>query len=355
MELAKVISEFGISVHKKVSRIGSGHINETYLVQNKDGQKRILQKINNQVFRDPEILMSNLKIILDRLHSSDYPYNTFDIISTVSGNQFVSDSSGFWRMISFMDGEEAVVTPGNSEIAEIVAEGYGNFLKYLNELDPPSLVDTIPDFHNPEKRFQQFLKSIDSSDDNRQNKAGALIDHALALSNITVQYSKCCETLPARLMHGDSKASNILINAADRTVKGVIDLDTVMPGHLMNDFGDMVRSMCNTGKEDDKEFENIKLDPVNFQGIASGFLKTTNDILLQEELDSLLIGVKSILYEQFLRFITDYLNGDIYYDIKYSNQNLDRAKVHLKLLLEFQRNEDKFLDILNKCLSQLES
>jgi len=354
MELGDIITAFGFNNSEPV-KIGSGHINETFLVTNGNGEKGILQKININVFKKPELLMSNLGLILDQLSISDYPYNVIEIIPTRSGEQYIKDSLGLWRMLSYMPGQEASVSPGNPKKAEIVAEGYGNFLKFVNTLDPQVLKETIAGFHDPEKRFQQFVESVESATKDRLDVASSLTDHALAFSQLTIQYSKCCENLPLRITHGDTKASNILVDPSGEKVTSVIDLDTVMSGYIMNDFGDMVRSMCNTGREDDSDLESIQLDLVNFTGISRGFLRTFGDQITQEELDSLLIGVKSILFEQFLRFLTDFLQGDVYYTVDYPNQNLNRAKVHLKLLLDFQNREELFIDVLNECLSQLDS
>ena len=134
---------------------------------------------------------------------------------------------------------------------------------------------------------------------------------------------------------------------------GIIDLDTVMPGYFMNDFGDMVRSMCNSRDEDAKDIADVFLDLTNFKGISDGFLTTMHDIISQEELDSLFVGVRGILYEQFLRFLADYLNGDIYYTVNYPEHNLDRARVHLKLLIDFQARENEFIEVLGESLMQL--
>jgi len=352
MELVNIIKEFGFNSIEPV-KIGSGHINETFLVSEENGEKAILQKINIRVFKKPELLMSNLSLILNQLQASDYPYQIIKIILAGSGKPYIHDSSGFWRMISFLQGNEASVGPDNPKKAEIVAEGYGNFLKFVNTLDPGILDETITGFHDPENRYQQLLKSVELAPKKRLEEARVLTDHALDFSHLTLQYSKCCEQLPRRITHGDTKASNILVDSSGYNVVGVIDLDTVMSGFIMNDFGDMVRSMCNTGTEDDNDIEGIRLDLKNFRGISFGFLKTFGDQMIQEELDSLLVGVKSILFEQFLRFLTDFFQKDIYYDIKYPHQNLNRAKVHLKLLIDFQKKEEEFNGILNEYWGQI--
>ncbi|NNF33176.1 MAG: aminoglycoside phosphotransferase family protein [Saprospiraceae bacterium] len=353
MEIGSILLAFGYG-DSDPKKIGSGHINETFLLEDKNGKKSVLQKINTKVFEKPELLMSNLVLVLDHLSNSDYPYNLMEIIPTMSGGQYIQDSKGLWRMLSYMKGKEASVRPANLKKAEVVAEGYGNFLKAINTLDPKRLHDTIKGFHGPEKRFQQFVDSTEIAAEDKLEVSSSLIDHALAFSQLTLQYSKCCDILPPRITHGDTKASNILVDKSGEKVSAVIDLDTVMSGFIMNDFGDMVRSMCNTGAEDDNKLEAIQLDLENFKGISTGFLRAFSSEITQEELDSLLIGVKSILYEQFLRFLTDFLQGDVYYTVDYPDQNLNRAKVHLKLLLDFQKREELFIDILNECLGQLD-
>jgi len=355
MELEIISKEFGLDTKFKPHKIGSGHINETYLVLSEEGQKMVLQKINTQVFGTPEDLMSNLLIIIEHLESTDYPYPLVKVIPTQSGNQYLLDKSGCWRLLSFLEGKEAAIDRNKGGITGIVAQGYGNFLKYMSTLDTSLIKETIPDFHNPETRFQQFISSVESADPRRQASAQSLIDHALALSGITSIYANCIKNLPLRITHGDAKASNILLNTSGNTIAGIIDLDTVMPGYLMNDIGDMVRSMCNTGSEDESDLSKVSLDLEIFYQLVYGFLKTTHEFLTQEELDSFLQGISAILYEQFLRFLSDYLSGDVYYTTHYENQNLNRAKVHLKLLIDFQAREEFLIRIINQCLSQIDS
>jgi Ser/Thr protein kinase RdoA (MazF antagonist) len=353
MELRDILTGYGFDDRVKIKPIGSGHINKTYLVESGKGLKNILQEINTKVFTDPEAVMHNLKIVCNHLGSSDYPFGNIEIIPTKSGHDFLSEGSGYWRMLSFLDGREAIVTHYDTEQSEIIGKGYGTFLKYLHDLDAEQVMETIPNFHNPESRFQQLMAAVASSDKERMANAQSMTDHALALSGITMEYANTANNLPLRVTHGDAKDTNILLDDSGVNIMGVIDLDTVMPGYLMNDFGDMVRSMCNTGNEDEQQVENVNLDLQNFEGISRGFLSCLIDIISQEELESLLVGIKGILYEQFIRFLSDYLNNDIYYGAKYPEHNLDRARVHLKLLMDYQTKEEQLISIINKCLQNL--
>lgn len=352
MDLGNILSNFDFPSTGQPAIIGSGHINETYLVRDNRGKKAILQRINTSVFINPIHVMSNLELILNQLDKKEYPYESFEIIPASSGLNYLAAENGFWRMLSFVEGKEAIVKPGEAKKAETIAGGYGIFLKQMNQLSPDPFHETIANFHNPESRFQQLLVSIDMANSIRKVQSQSLIDHALAFSNITIQYSQLLDQLPLRITHGDAKDSNILVDESGE-VHGIVDFDTVMPGYIMNDFGDMVRSMCNSGREDERNANIISLDLTNFRGITNGLLRTLHMFLKQEELDSLLPGVKAILYEQFLRFLADYLNHDIYYHIDYEEHNLDRAKVHLKLLIDYFSKEDQLIEIINNCLKDL--
>ena len=353
MELDRIVEAFGIENSRPAVQISSGHINQTFLLEDPKGSKWILQNINKEVFKEPTIVMSNLDKVLTHLRDTDYPYPLFQIHESRAGKAFLDTPSGFWRILSFIEGHEALVKSSDSAKVKLVAEGYGNFLKYVNQLSPDAIGVTIPHFHDPERRFQQFVESTEASNSERLDKSQSLIDHAMAFSHLAMEYAKMCEVLPLRITHGDTKSTNIMVDTSFSKVVGVIDLDTVMPGYLMNDFGDMVRSMCNTGKEDDTDLGQVGLDVANFEGITRGFFESIHELIDQNELDSMLTGIRCILYEQFIRFLADYLNNDVYYQISHPEQNLDRARVHLKLLLDFQAREDQFLDIMNKCLAEI--
>ncbi len=331
----------------RIEILGEGHINNTYLVIPPEGHKLILQKINVQVFRKPEELMANLVKILDHLAQNRYPYKPLRIIHTTSGEPFWSEGSGFWRALEYIDDCSTLTHTDDLHIARMTAEAYAIFIKTLADLPPVVIRETIPGFHDPEKRFAEFMHAVNESVADRADQARSMIEHAMAFSGITHRYAEIAAGLPLRVTHNDTKLSNILFdNKLDRVV-AIVDFDTIMPGYVMNDFGDLARSICNTGREDEADLSKVSFSTRMFQAISEGYAGTLKGTLVPGERENLLFGVRIMIYTQFLRFLSDYLLGDKYYRITYPEQNLNRANVHLKLFLDLQGKEEELIEIIN--------
>ena len=345
-KLAEISKKFGYE--GRIQIIGEGHINNTYLVTPPEGHKLIIQKINRQVFRKPEELMANLVKILDHLAQNKYPYRLLRIIQTISGEPYWSDRTGFWRALEYIDNCSTLTHTNDTRIARMTAEAYADLIKTLAGLPPSAIRETIPDFHNPQKRFEEFIDAVNEAVDNRTDHAGSLIEQAMAFSGITHQYAEIVANMPLRVTHNDTKLSNILFGKSLDKVVAIVDFDTIMPGYVINDFGDLARSICNTGCEDEADISKVSFSTTLFKAISEGYVSTLKDTLAPKEKENLLFGVRIIIYTQFIRFLCDYLIGDRYYRITYPEQNLNRANVHLKLLLDLQGKEDTLIEIINE-------
>jgi len=329
----------------KFEKLGGGYINQTYLIHTESGAF-ILQEINTHVFHDAEGLVQNLAKIRDHLLTSGYPYKPVVIKRTNDRKLLYQNETEYWRALEYIDNCLSVEKAENLEIVEAAGSAFGELAKATMTMNPGDLIETIPDFHNPEKRFQDLLKAIDSARANKKKVANSLIENALALAMIVEKYKNIVTNLPLRIAHNDAKISNILFDDSLSKVIAIIDLDTMMGGYLMNDFGDMARSMCNPADEDSNDLNSVYFDDLKFQFLTKGYLGVLRDEITDQELNSLIIGIKTIIYNQFIRFLTDFLSGDIYYRIAYPEHNLNRARVQMKLLLDFQGKEDDLSAII---------
>ncbi len=346
-----IATQFTKDKELNFEKIGGGHINQTYLIHTEQGANPgafILQEINTHVFHDPEGLVQNLVKISNHLLGSGYPYQPVFIKRTNDHKLLYHHDSETWRALEFIDNSLSVEKAGNPEIVEMAGTAFGELTKAMLTMDPGELIETIPDFHNPEKRFNDLLKAVDVAPANKKELAQSLIEHALALSMIVEKYKNIITKLPVRVAHNDAKVGNILFNDSLSKVIAIIDLDTMMPGYLMNDFGDMARSMCNPADEDSPDLKSVYFDDRKFQFLTKGYLGVLRDEITDLELNSLITGIKKIIYTQFIRFLTDFLSGDIYYQTAYPEHNLNRARVQLKLLLDFQGKEDDLTNVITE-------
>ena len=340
---------------------GSGHINDTIRVTcalESGGQKRyILQRMNDSIFRKPAELMENVmnvtaylrKKILER--GGDPDRETLTVIPTRAGEPFLKDEEGdFWRMFLFVEGassRDMVRTPEdfyNSAVA------FGNFQFLLKDYPAKTLHETIPNFHNTVSRFADFKKAVEEDVCGRAKEVREEIRFALEREADThvICDALADGTIPLRVTHNDTKLNNILID--DRTGKAicVIDLDTVMPGSALYDYGDSIRFGASTGAEDEKNLELVSCDLGLFEIYTKGFVEGCGKSLTQKEIRMLPVGAKLMTLECGMRFLADYLQGDIYYKIHRPEHNLDRARTQFKLVADMERKWDRMARIVEK-------
>lgn len=317
----------------KISTFGSGLIHRTFFLQHSKGNF-ILQKINHQVFKNPEIVMQNIQRVGDFLLEKKYPKEVLKILPTLDGKLLLhSNEDEYWRCFYFINDTQYFSKAISKKQVYDTGKNFGEFLFFLKDFPIEWITPSIPNFHNPSFRLQQLENAIPKNLVNRVHKASNEIKKIKDFQPIIDHW----ETLkfPTRVVHADPKINNLLFDNNENVV-AVIDWDTIMPGNILFDFGDLVRTMACTENEESTDFYKVKIDIEFYQNLKIGFLEMTNDWLTDLEKEHLELGVTMIIIEQAIRFLTDFINGDIYYKTTYSSQNLDRAKNQLALLFSFQ-------------------
>jgi len=332
LELREVISKYFKDISNcKIEEFGSGLINRTFFLQHDQG-KFLLQKINHHVFKQPVELMQHIEVVSSHLISKKYPKSILTILTTLDKKSLVETKQGnFWRIFLFIENTISYNIPLSNKMVFDAAKAFGEFLFYLKDIPNEKIKDTIPDFHNTPLRFKQLNHAKEKDSSNRVNSVQGLLQKIDDYSFLIEKIDKLQSIIPSRIIHNDLKINNLLFQA-DKTVQAVIDWDTIMKGNILYDFGDLVRTMACTENEESVNFDKVKINPEYLEQIVKGFSESTFSFLSEIEKENLLDGAKFIIYEQAIRFLTDYLNGDTYYNITYTNQNLNRTKNQLMLL-----------------------
>jgi Ser/Thr protein kinase RdoA (MazF antagonist) len=330
---------------------GNGHINDTYAVLYRLGsgtRRFIFQRINHKVFKDPAGLMANIIAVTGHLRDKilaaggDPLRETLTLIPTLDGESFHrTDAGDYWRVYVFIEGARTYETVERLEHVQSAGRAFGTFQGLLSDFPAGSLTETIPDFHHTRKRFDAFRRAVAEDVQGRAKAARPEIEFVLRREPLT---SRLVDLLSAgrlqqRITHNDTKFNNIMID--DRTGKGVcvIDLDTVMPGLSLYDFGDSIRSMTNTGAEDETDLSKVGFSLEVFELYTRGYLQAAGSWLAPEEINLLPFAAELMTLESVMRFLTDYLQGDIYYKTRRTDHNLDRARTQVKLVQEMEQAE----------------
>jgi len=336
-----------------INEISSGLINRTYLITSKIGKEQyILQKINTLVFKNPNAIAHNISLIADYLHQNFPEYLFIAIKPTINGEEMAHIKQAYWRMQPFIANTIALNVLTQPKQAYEASKQFGKLSKLLNKFDISALEPTIPNFHNLEVRFQQYTDALANTSPELKNKASVQINDALAHKYILDYYQsyKQRSDFPDRVMHHDTKISNVLLNAETFEGVCVIDLDTIMPGKFISDLGDMMRTYLCAFSENETDLSKIKIRLPYFEAMIKGYLSEMKNSLTETEKELILFSGKYMIYMQALRFLSDFLNGNIYYQINYPEQNLDRAKNQFKLLVELSKNEKELQDIIEENL-----
>ena len=321
-ELEDLLGNFPVAFGEMTfSPLTSGLINETYLVYSDAHPSYILQQINADVFSDVVGLMDNYAAALLHLNAPDY--TQLKLVKTKKGASYFSGPQGHWRLVGFLPNTITYDTTNDVKIAEEAGRIIGRFHMLLEHENPDSFVDTIPGFHDLPLRMRQFEEALAQTAAPALNELAAAIDFAKSTAKILQE--GIANKLPVRICHNDTKLNNILYSSATKKALCLIDLDTLMAGHLMFDFGDVVRTVVNPANEDIKELSRIAFRTSYFEALVKGLASTRLAISPQER-TSLAFGAVLMPFLHGLRAFTDYLNGNKYYKVSYKEQNYDRAK-----------------------------
>ncbi|WP_199141319.1 phosphotransferase enzyme family protein [Pedobacter sp. ASV12] len=348
-----ILKAYGFSKNTvTLQQIGSGLINRTYLLLAPNQQKYILQNINVRVFHNPSAIARNVSTIANYL-KTNYPGYLFPApMLTINGSLMATHHGEYWRLLPFVSDSVAFDTLNEPRQAYEAAQQFGKLSFLLNGFDTAQLSPTIPGFHNLTLRYEQFTFALSQCSEPLKKEAEQAIAMALQYHFILAYYHSYehRHDFPDRVIHHDTKISNVLLNETSYEGVCVIDLDTLMPGKFISDLGDMLRSYTCAFSENETNLELIKIRLPYFKATIQGYLSAMGTILTPTEKELILFSGKYMVYMQALRFLTDYLNGSIYYPVAYPNQNLDRAQNQFKLLKEFFANEKVLQDIIEDCL-----
>jgi len=335
----------------QLSTISSGHINSTWLLTHFD-QRFIVQKLNTHVFKHPAQLVSNAQLIEQHLNTkqqqNNYPLDIVKHINTCNNEYLTMLNEEPYRVLNFIEhsySEDVVKNPAQAHQAALA---FGTFASALHDFDTATLHTVIDDFHNLTMRFEQLNTAMTNSNKSRLNRCKNDIEYCLSQLHLVSELKTIAQHLPVRVCHNDTKINNMLYCSKTHKAKAVIDLDTCMPGFLLYDFGDMVRTFCSAEAEDSTNLDKVIIRKEIFEALVKGYLAPLKSIMSKKEQASLLLGAKIMPLMLSVRFLTDYLNNDIYFKTAYPEHNLVRTQNQLALYKNTLVNEAWMYETLMK-------
>lgn len=330
--ITPVLKAYGLNASQlSIERINSGHINYTYKVL----PGYVLQRINKNVFLQPRVLSDNLKEASSFLKQNAPDYLFLHAIKTLSGEDLFFDEEGYpWRLFPYFENTVSINEVANDKQAYAAAQAFGQLSRQLQGCDISKFQETIPRFHDLSLRYEQFEMALSTSSSERIQLANELIDKYKSYKYLVEKYTNLIRSnqLILRIIHNDTKINNVLFERDTNKIVCVIDLDTLMPGYFIYDLGDMIRTFVSPVSEEEIDFSKIKIREEIHQAILDGYLSEMGTILSDEEKLAIPIAGSIMTYMIGLRFLTDFLNGDTYYQTSYPRQNINRAKNQLYLL-----------------------
>ncbi len=338
-----------------IERVGSGLINHTYKLRSEKGGEKdnyILQKINTDVFNEPKRIAQNHRIAADYLAEKHPDYFFLTPVPTKNGNFLLRLDKEYWRLLPFIDHAVTINEAHNPEQAYEAANQFGKLANNLSGIGLGSLKPTIPNFHNLTQRYNNFRSTVDEDPLKRRDKAEDLINSFLKCSRIASKYNELQKApdFPDRLMHHDTKINNVMFD--ENTIEGVcvIDLDTLMPGKIISDLGDMIRTYVSPASEEETDFSKVIVRDEYYDALMNGYLSELGTDLTLSEKEVLFYSGLFMTYMQGIRYLTDYLKGDVYYGAEYPAHNYNRAKNQLTLLEALYKKEDDLKRLIAKYL-----
>ena len=359
-QLKAIVEKFDIQGNVISAKpLGAGHINDSYkiLTESSATPDYVLQRINHYIFKNVDALQDNILRVTDHIRNKlvlsgvkDVENRVLRLAKDMDGKLYHKDTDGnYWRILYFIPDSHSYDEGITSELALYAGRAFGDFQAMLADLPGAPLVETIPNFHNMEARLETFRQAV------KDNKAGRVAKTQYMADEIEKRAVDMCKAerlhrdglLPKRINHCDTKVNNVLFDTNNQ-VLCVVDLDTVMPGYVLSDFGDFMRTGANTGKEDDLDLDKISIDMKIYEAYTKGYLEKTKSFLLPVEIVNLPFGAKLLTYMQTVRFYADYLDGDLYYKIHSPEHNWQRTVAQFKLLQSMEENFDKMCHIVTE-------
>lgn len=365
-ELSEILGNFAIAGKFKTFRmIVNGHINNTIeVVYDVNGKeiKHLLQQINTNVFKNPDRLMANVDYVTGFLRDKikaeggDIERETLYCKPTVDGKKYFTDKNNrTWRMYNFVDNAFSYETIESPRVFFDAAKAFGEFQRLLADFPIDKLYDTIPDFHNTAKRYMNFLRSLEKDAYSRAQFCRPEIEFAQARRRETYILTGLAEIgdLPVRVTHNDTKLNNIMFDKETDKPLCVVDLDTVMPGLSLYDFGDAIRFGANTAVEDEKDVSKVSLDLNLYEQYVKGYLTGVGDSLTPAEVEYMPLGAKMMTFECGMRFLADYLDGNIYFKYDYPEHNLVRCRTQFALVADMEKKYDEMIRITQESYKEI--
>lgn len=356
----KIISEFNVQ-GKLISceRYGEGHINETYLATMDNGGKPlnyIVQKINTNLFKEYDKLMNNIRLVTEfnrqmiSQRGGNPDRESLSIVYTKDNKPYHCFDEGVFRVYKFITNAVAYQVVEKPEHFYQSAVAFGNFANLLAQFDATQLYEILPRFHDTKKRFNDFMNSLKADKYDRAKECKKEIDFFLEREHICGKIVELLQSgeMPTKVTHNDTKLNNVMLDEKTGEPVAVIDLDTIMPGSICYDFGDSIRFGCNPCAEDEKDLSKVNFRIDLFEQYAKGYLSAVGEGATQIEKDHLAWGAILMTLECGMRFLADYLDGDIYFHTKREGQNLDRARTQIKLVADMEKVFDQMNEIIKK-------
>lgn len=360
--IKEIVSHFSIKGEfQDFEKVLTGHINDSYHIKTKstDHPGYFLQWINNYIFKDVDGLMNNISTVTNHLaeklaENNNLVFKVLEIISCTNGKKYYRDPEGqYWRLYTYIDGMHGYDVVENTKIAYEGGKAFGIFMSLLADLPATKLIEIIPDFHNMEKRLGTFFNSLEKNPVDRVKDVPEEIEFVKkrAEQMLTIPALIKSGRLPVRITHNDTKFNNILFDQTEHAMC-IVDLDTVMPGSILFDFGDAIRTGANTSIEDEKDLSKVDINLPIYEAYTSGFIKSTRHTLTEVEIENLAFSARFMTFIIGLRFLTDFVDGDPYFRTLYPEHNLDRARVQFRLIEAMERNAAKMQEIVLRSLEK---
>ncbi len=356
-DLKIILDQFELEgAFAQVVPVKTGHINESYRVEMQDPGHNgyFLQSVNYHIFKDVPALMTNIQRVLQHLKSkADKQANGFSLLELVPAKDqqyfYLSGSGDYWRVYKFLPGCRSYDLIQSPHVAYEAGKAFGQFIADLSDLDASLLTDTIPNFHNVETRLQTFWDTVRRDPERRKDSVKAEIDFVSARQAGMIGLFRKVQSgeIPTRITHNDTKINNVMFNAQDRAFC-IVDLDTVMPGSILYDFGDAIRTGANTANEDEPDLAKVDINLELFENYTKGFLEKTGKALTQTEIGHLAFSCRYLTFVIGLRFLTDHIDGDRYFRIQRPNHNLERARVQFRLVEQMEKRKAEMEAIVNR-------